>query len=153
MTARVEPTTDIGLISEAMTHPRVYPYIKDDSCPARGDFRPHIGAPFVYLAAFDDDEFLGVFVLHPHNEILWEVHTCLMPNGWGPAALEATAAGMRWIWANTACIRIMTVVPEGNLLAMRLAQKSGMTEFGFNPKCFRVNGKAVGLHMLGISKE
>lgn len=162
MSITITPLQDVEAIRAAMTHPRVYPHIADDSCPDAKDFQPVLDGPFVYLGAFDsvdehdpfdEFEYLGLFMIHPHSTVLWEGHTCLLPNAWGPRSIPAAQAAIRWVFENTPCQRFVTTVPEGNPLALRLARKAGMTEYGRNPKSLQRGGILIDQTLLGLNKE
>jgi RimJ/RimL family protein N-acetyltransferase len=147
-----KPITDVDLISKAIRHPRIWPSISDDGSPSPEEFVPIIDDSIIYLGFFDSDQFLGLFMLHPHNAACWEVHTCMLPIAWGRASLFA-AECIEWVFNHTACLRLITNVPKDNSLARRLALSVGMREFGINPKSFLKNGIALDQYMLGISKE
>lgn len=146
------PIHDIELITEAMRNPRVWPSISDDSSPAPELFQPCLDGHVVYLGMFVHDRFHGLFMLHPHNHICWEVHTCLLPIAWGRATRFASEC-VDWVFSHTPCLRLITNIPKGNPLARRLALSVGMREFGINPSSFLKNGIAIDQFMLGISKE
>lgn len=148
----IAPLRDQALIAETMRHPRIYPHIKDDTCPAAAEFEPVLDGPFVYVGAYRGAQFLGLFMLHAHSTVLWEVHTCLLPDAWGSTALRCTEACAEWVWSNTTCERLITAVPEGNELALRLAKRSGMVEYGSNPASFLRDGKLIAQTLLGMSK-
>lgn len=150
---RVEQINDKALIVAALRHPRIYPHVSDDGCPdAMGlDIVPMPGAFF--LGAFDEAEYLGCFFVQRHNFVLYEVHTCLMPNAWGARSRLATKACADWLFGCTPCVRIITTVPVGNALALRLAHQSGMVEYGRNPRSMLKGGELVDTVMLGMSKE
>lgn len=152
MSIVAKPISDADLIIRSITHPRVWPSISDDSSPDREDFVPVISDGIIYLGMYAADEYCGLFMLHPHNSICWEVHTCLLPNAWGRASIF-TAECLEWIFENTQCQRLITNIPDGNPLAKRLALASGMQSFGINPKSFLKNGILLNQTMLGISKE
>lgn len=149
----VKPITDLELITSAITHPRVWPRVSDDSSPLPEDFSPTLSETIVYLGAFDADQFHGLFMLHAHNAICWEVHTCLSPSAWGKFSVLFAAACVEWVFEHTACQRLITNVPTGNALALRLAKSVGMQQFGVNPRSFLKCGVALDQIMLGISKE
>lgn len=149
----VKPLTDLELITSAITHPRVWPSVSDDSSPAPEAFRPALSDSVIYLGAFEADTFHGLFMLHAHNAICWEVHTCLLPSAWGKASTLFARACIDWAFAETSCARLITNVPAGNALALRLAHSVGMQPFGLNPQSFLKHGRALDQHMLGISKE
>lgn len=150
---KIQRIHDRELISRTMAHPRVYPHISDDGCPPRQDFAAHLDDSLIYLGAFDGGEYLGLFLAHPQNLVCYEVHTCLLPSAWGESALLASTACRDWLFSNTPCVRIITNVPDGNDLALSFAKRSGMSEFGRNPKSIQVNGILLDQVLLGISKE
>jgi RimJ/RimL family protein N-acetyltransferase len=147
------PITDEELISSTIRHPRIWPSISDDGCPPPNEFRHQVSDAMIYLGMFSDDEFHGFFMLHRHNAICWEVHTCLLPSAWGKLSAILAGECIEWIFSETECRRLITNVPAGNILAKRLALSVGMTEFGRNPRSFLKNGEAIDQIMLGISKE
>lgn len=152
---RIERMDDISSVAGTMTHPRVYPHVSDDFSPAPGDLANclHPVDSVFYLAAYDGEEYLGLFFLHQHNSVMYEVHTCLLPNAWGGRSVDAAKACAAWMFENTPCQRIVTYVPVDNVLALRLARNSGMQQIGINHDSIMRGGKLVSQHMLGLSKE
>jgi RimJ/RimL family protein N-acetyltransferase len=146
-----ERTTDQALIHRVMTHPRIWRAITDDGTPPVEEYKPVVADAFHYVAVHDAGELLGLFLFTPMNTVLWEVHTCLLPNSWGGRALEAARGISTWVWANTGFRRVITSVPSYNRLALRLAKEAGMIEYGVNVKSFLKNGRLWDQHMLGIS--
>lgn len=150
---RVEPITDQRVIDETLRHPRVYRHIRDDFCPEDPRQFSAPAGPFLYLAAYHGAEYLGLFMLQAHSAVLWEVHTCLLPTAWGGATLACTAACAQWMWERTPCQRLITAVPEGNELALRLARRSGMADYGVNPRSLQRGGRLLDQTMLGMSRS
>jgi RimJ/RimL family protein N-acetyltransferase len=144
-----QPTQDLALIRSVITHPKIWEHVSDDYSGAPESFEPPRA---LYLAVHDGAELLGVFMVHPHNAINWEVHTCLMPNAWGARAKAAAQAAIAWMWANTPAERLITNVPVPNRLALRFAKQAGFTEFGRNPNSFQKHGILHEQILLGISK-
>lgn len=144
---------DVDRITETLRHPRIYPHITDDSCPVDPkEFYPSIGDPLVHLGVFDEDEYLGLFLVHPHSVFMWEVHTCLLPHAWGTRAVQAAKMLIQWVFDNTSCQRLITSVPQGNPLALRLARNAGMTVYGINPKSLQRDGILIDQTLLGLNK-
>lgn len=146
-----EPTNDMQLVKQIVTHPKLWPYLSDDFSPDPESFEPIQAPGIIYLLVRDGEAVLGCFVLHPHSAIVWEVHTCLLPAAWGRSE-EATRGGTEWIWANLNCVRLITNVPVSNPLALRLAKRSGMEEYGRNPHSFMKHGKTETMVLLGITR-
>lgn len=150
---RIEPIHDAELIAQTMRHPRIYAHISDDGCPPREDFSVTPTEALLHLGVYEGEQFLGLFVVHPQNFVCYEVHTCLLPDAWGSRALAATRACMDWLFSNTPCRRIVTTVPAGNELALRLARRTGLTVYGINPSSLQRHGALLDQTLLGISKE
>lgn len=150
---RISRCYDTELIRETIAHPKLYQHLSDDGCPDAEDFTVKLVDSMYYMAACDGDRYLGLFLLHPHNYVCYEVHTCLLPEAWGGTAIECGKAVVRWVFDNTPCQRLITNVPKCNRLALRLARNAGMSEFGVNEKSFMKNGVLHDQIMLGISKE
>lgn len=143
---------DVDVIRRTMLHPRIYPHVIDDNSPAPEDYVPMLPEHVYYLGIFDG-EYLGLFLFHPHNSVCFEAHTCLLPAAWGRPSSECAKAAVQWMFENTPCRRVITNVPIYNRLALRLAQRSGLTQFGINPKSHLKNGVLHDQIMLGVSKE
>lgn len=153
-TIEIQRLTSAELIAGTIGHPRVYPQSADDFSPAPEQL-PALTNPnaALYLGAFDGPEYLGLFVVEQRNGILFEVHTCLLPTAWGERAVECAKRCARWIFDNTTCRRIVTSVPDGNLLALRLAKAAGMVEYGISPRSIQRGGRLLDQRLLGIDKE
>lgn len=148
----VGPTRDLALVKQIMTDPSIWPGITDDGCPKPEDFVPLGDEHVIYLLAYKDSQVCGLFMLHPHNEICWEVHTCLLPEGRGWKARELVAQGFKWVWANTKCLRIITNVPAFNFPALGLAHDVGFEVIGVNKGSFMKQGVVYDQTILGISR-
>lgn len=145
-------STDYALIRGIMSHPAVYPHLTDDDSPAAADFRPIESDLIWYLVVWDGNQLLGLWMLHPHNAICWEIHTVLLPNSWGDQAHRAAAAVLAWIWQNTPCRRIVTNVPADNRLAYHFALSAGLEVYGTNEASFLKHGRLQDQICLGISR-
>lgn len=146
-------TFDEEFIRRVMTHPKIWPHIADDNAPAAEDFAPIMHPGLYYLAPEIDGVPVGVFFYHAHSTVLWEVHTCVLPEHWGAAALYAAQAGLKWMVTNTSCRKVVTNVPVLNSVAYRFARRVGMLPEGLNRKSFLKDGTLHDQHVLGITKE
>lgn len=152
---RIQRSTDASLIKRVITHPRVYPHVSDDSSPDPEKFyvSEAVKHPNVYfLLAYDGNELLGLFMVHQHNGVMYEVHTCLLPNAWGEKATEAGKKLIRWVFENTPCEKLITFVPEGNTLALRFAKRCGLRLEGLVTKSYRKGGRLLNQSLLGVEK-
>jgi RimJ/RimL family protein N-acetyltransferase len=147
-----ERTRDFATVKAIITHPQIWPHVGEDSAPPAADFMPVEDESVWYILVRDGAELLGLFVFAAVRSTCWEVHTCLLPNAWGPRAIAASREVAEWIWANTPCRRIVTCVPGYNRLALRLAKRAGLRAYGRNPKSYVKAGIAHDEILLGLSK-
>lgn len=143
----ISQTTDIDFIIKCVTNPHVWNASADDGCGDPDLFFLELDRKVIWVRSDDD----GVFMLHPHNRTTYEVHTLLLPHVVG-RGVEIGKQALQWAWDNTPAERIVTNVPEFNLLALRYAKKMGFEQYGFNPKSFKRDGVLYGQTLLGISK-
>ena len=148
---RISRTFDYELVRALMTHPRVYPWLADDGSPPPEEYEPP-ESDLLYYLLVEEDGPVGVFLFVPENAATVHVHTCLTPAIWG-RSIEATEAARRWIFENTQFQRITTTIPEDNRLAARLAVRSGMKEYGRNPKSYLKGGVLLDQVLYGMNKE
>lgn len=150
---RIWRTMDADLIRSIMANRWVYRHISDDGSPEREDFHPILDDRVIYLAVPGlDGSASGIFMLHPHNTVCYEVHTCMTPAAWGEIARNGAFEGCRWMFENTLCERIITNVPVYNSLAEKFSIDCGMKKFGVNPKSIMKNGILHDQMLYGISK-
>jgi len=148
-----ERSFDYRLIRHILTHPMIYRHITDDHSPPPEQYAPIESEGVWYILAFEDEEILGAWILHPQNSICWEIHTCLLPHAWGTPALIAGRMLPDWIWEHTPCRRVITNVPVFNRVALAYAQRVGMAQYGVNPASFLKDGKLWDQVLLGISPQ
>lgn len=149
---RFERTEDPVLVRQIVTHEAIYPYVTDDNAPSAQDCHPPMHKDLLYLLCRDEDALLGMWLFVPSNSVTWEVHTYLLPDhGWrkGRQAARECAA---FIWANTGCQRLWTVVPEFNRAALMFAKSAGFKPFGINERSFLKGGKLYNQTCLGLSR-
>lgn len=146
---RIARTHDMPLVRGILSHPAIWPYIHDD-----GVTEPNpIDHEELYWLLVDDGAPAGVFLLHPHNTVTYEIHTCLLPRTWGGQSREAAQLVLRWMFENTGCRKVITNVPADNPLALRFARRAGLKDEGVNRKSFLKNGVLLDQLVLGIMKE
>lgn len=152
---RIERTFNRQFVNEVITHPRIYPHVSQDFAPAPAEFDcgPIMAVPdALFLVPMDGEERCGVFMVVPHSAIMHEVHTCILPQYWG-RSVEAGKALIDWVFANTKCLKLITLVPVDNVLAYRLARNCGMSVEGTLTASFMKNGKLLDQKVLTVSKR
>jgi RimJ/RimL family protein N-acetyltransferase len=146
-------TRDPGVITNVLTHLRVWDNVHDDFAPPREVWRPEIHDSVWYVAAHDKGEVIGLFTVYPQNHVCWEIHIAFLPKAWGPRAKRAFGEFVTWLMAHTRCERLIASVPRTNPLAIRFAKAVGMQEYGLNMRSVKIGGQLVDQILLGLSKE
>lgn len=144
----IQPVQDLRLVTETIKHPRIWNWVSDDNS-SKASFQANDA--MLWLGAYDK-EYMGCFGVHPENSVMWQIHTCLLPEAWG-RSLEAAELVIQWMFNNTKCRKLITLVPVNNTLALRLAKKAGMTMEGKLTRSFLKNGVLLDQHILGICGE
>jgi len=147
--------SDMAVIRSTITHPKIYPYVTDFAGPDPDYYHPE-WSPFqiLYVGAFDDDKYLGLFKLTPQFIKSVSIHTCLLPEAYGSKALEAGKGIINWVFDNFNHNHLTTFIPESNRLALRFALKCGMKPCGFLNKAWQTykEGKEEGVYMLQVER-
>lgn len=129
-------TGNKSLIREIITHPKVWPWLSDDSFPPKELYCPPDNAAVFHLLATDADtgECFGLVITHAITAALWEVDHALLPPAYGAPAYAIGRALEAWIWSNTSAETILGLTPVDNRLALKYARRQGMTESGRIPR-------------------
>jgi len=143
-------TLDEAAIKATVTHPAIWPHVADDSCSLDTYAPPINGVLWLEVV---DEQSLGMYLVHPHNCVTYEIHTCLLPVAWGAKAKQAGKLVLDWIFANTNCQKVVTQVPQTNALALRYAKRCGMVVEGNNRQSFLKDGQLLDMTQLGITKK
>jgi RimJ/RimL family protein N-acetyltransferase len=139
----IKPSTDRGFIIECVTHPKVWPHV---TCDGVDSFNPD---GHVFVEAVDGQDRLGVFMLHPLNPALVEIHTALLPHSWGVKAAQAAKSLLEYL-AGKNIKKAITMVPQDNPLAKRFAIKAGMRVEGRITKSYPKGGVMLDQDILGV---
>lgn len=145
-------TNDLDYVRSVLTHPKIWRHIVDDGNGLPDEFNVPDSDSIYWLVPNDGSD-LGVFMVHPVNNFMFEVHTALLPEAYGDKAKIAAKKLIEWVFENTQCLKLITHVPEYNRLAYKFALNAGMKEEGLITKSFMRNGKLIDQYVLGIGKE
>jgi hypothetical protein len=148
-----ERTTDYVLIRQILTDPGIYRYMGDDSLPPAEKFEVNAHPLANYILAMRRCEIVGLFCLFPENAICWQAHVAML-RGVPPAVTHRAGRDIvAWVWANTACVRLIASVPACNRAAVRFGLTAmGLTEFGRNKASFMKAGRLWDQVLMGTSK-
>lgn len=144
-------STDYPLIRALITHPTQWRAASDDFSPSREEFQPNEDPRIVYLIASDDTGPFGLFTLLPQNGVCFEIHCAMMPSAWGKQSTEALKKAIAFMWALTPARRIVASIPASNRLAIALAKRAGMTQYGINERSILKGAALIDQVLLGVS--
>lgn len=137
----------MDLVRSILAHPAIWPHIHEDGTEAPDP----LDHESVHWMLVEPDKPLGVFLLHAHGQVCWEVHTCLLPACWGPAAASAARALGAYVFDQLGAQKLITRVPAYNRPALRFAKASGFRVEGVNRASYLRNGEAIDQIMHGIT--
>lgn len=143
-------TRDMELVRSIVSHPAIWPHISDDGPTTPDDIEDVEALHWMLVSA---GEPLGLFMVHAHNIVCYEMHTCLLPHAWGAPAKEAAQRLLAWAFEETDCKKMITAVPAYNRAALRFAKAGGMVQEGINRASILRNGELVDQIMLGITEK
>lgn len=140
-------THDMSVVRLILADRAIFPHIHEDGI-TEPDPIDHEGFHWVLVTA---DKPIGVFLLHAHGAICWEVHVCLLPAAWGKRARLAAEKLKQYIFGDLKAQKIIVRVPAYNRRAVQFAKASGMQIEGVNRASFLRGGEAIDQVMLGIT--
>ena len=143
-------------VDHVWKHPEVFPDIADDyvTDPDKFDTEILLQNESIYvLGGFHNFAITSIFYYQPHNTIMYEVHSAVLPEYRGKQAIEFAKLSLDSMFTETACMKVITHVPEGNPAAYALARRVGMVKEGVNRASIMKNGKLIDQVFLGITKE
>lgn len=141
----------IDFVNRILTDDSIYPFIADDYSPAKEEFTalPFLENESVYVLSPNE---YSVFVIHPHNSIMYEIHVNILPEGRGRHAIEATGKAFEYIFTETKCEKLICIIPVICENVYSFALKMGMEPEGILKESFLKNGKLIDQHIMGIGK-
>ena len=148
----IERCLDASLINSIITHPAIFPHVTDDfgGSPEDFDCSEALKTEGVLFLTPRQGQVLGVFMVHKHTTVLWEVHTCLLPET--ENKLDCAKALIRWMFQSTTCRKLISWAPADNKRAYHFALKAGLVDEGICKKSFLKNGVLLDQHLMGIGK-
>jgi RimJ/RimL family protein N-acetyltransferase len=118
---RLATLEDIPEINRILNHEEIYRWATMGKRTAPLDIGPAFDKVFVLL----EDTGGGCIVLDPYSEGTVEVHTCLLEAFRGKNAAAIVRDTLRFAFAETGCMEILTKVPTDNKAADLFARQVG----------------------------
>lgn len=144
---------DLNLVERILTDDAVFEMICDDGMTE--DFKAEFVSSYLKHPA--------VFVLHPNewtififtprNLVMYEAHTAIMREGRGKPAIQAGRNAIEWMFTETTCRKIISLVPGFNPMAGIFARWCKLKREGTIENSFLKDGQLYDQTIYGISKE
>lgn len=145
----LERTRNMAEVAAILSHPAIFRHVGDDSVMS---CEP-VDHDAFYWMLVNDGEPAGVFLVHAHNSVCYEMHTSILPRAWGEKASQAAQMLLAWAFNATPCLKMITAVPAYNRAALRFAKAGGMVQEGVNRSSFLHDNALIDQIMLGITKQ
>lgn len=116
-------TMDATFLNEVANHPDVRPYLGAPQVPTL-DLTQIVQDPGNVVLVNEH----GGWVLHPIMPTVYELHTMFLPEGRGRAYFAAAKEALRYVFAQTDCLEIVTKCPDDNGPARMAASLVGFRE-------------------------
>lgn len=143
---------DVNFLTEVFSHPDMWRWLGDDNTPPLASINLQILLDSTVFSILIPDK-IGFFMFHPWNSTTFEMHSAVLPAYRGKPAMEGARLAGHWMFDNTTCRKIVTLVPRSNIRAKFLARKGGMHEEGMITRSFLKDGQMIDQYLYGICKE
>lgn len=149
---KIERTEDVTLITSILSHPEIKDLVSDD-----GEVTVPLHPQLYYLLpkieigvepGMIEERVIGCLAFVPINHITWNPHIAILPQyrGIGTQAMEL---GMKWMFKNTRCKKLIANVPEYNVPMLRVFEKCDFKREGYSPDSLMKNGQLHGRILMG----
>ena len=143
---------DFEKVHRILSHESVYPFISDDYCPEK----PAEDLGIFYFS----DEIIkvlmpnesSVFICVPLSNNVYSVHSNVLPERRGKAAIRAGRDCAKWMFNNTECSTIISFTPIQNKAALMFSSLVGFKRIGIIEKSFKKNGVFQDQVITGLNK-
>lgn len=95
----------------------------------------------------------GGVLFHQIMQGCYEIHTQVLPEGRGAWCLEMIQRAFHWMFTKTDAVEILTRCPRGNLPAIALTKRSGLSFEFTRPLSWIFKGKPVDVDVYSISVQ
>jgi RimJ/RimL family protein N-acetyltransferase len=147
----IKQTADYTLVRDFIRQPAQWQAATDDFAPDPETWQPNPDPRIIYLAAREGQRLFGVFTVIPHSTVCHEIHMAADISRF-KTATHALRAAIAWMFAHTHAARIVASIPATNGLAIALARRAGLEQYGMNPRSFQKRGRLVDQILLGTSR-
>lgn len=152
MDIQLKCSKNFEVINGILRHESIYPNVSDDGTPPPMECDVTDSA-MVFVLIYSDAVLAGLYALQFHSSVMLEIHTCILPEFRGKCAAVAAKRIIEWVFKNTPCEKLITLVPAFNRAALLYALCAGLKKEGCITKSFKSGGVLHDQTLLGINKE
>jgi RimJ/RimL family protein N-acetyltransferase len=147
----IQRTYDMQLVRDIWTHPKLYHWMIDDTCPKAEHFMPQEHHHMHYLLVKQDGQNMGVILFHPISFYLYEIHIGILPLFWGKKVEDAVTTALYYLKDATKAIKVIAIIPADNRKTYHLAKRCGFAREGVIKQSTIRHGKTLDQNLLGVS--
>lgn len=140
---------DVQVVFKILTEGTIWSDISEDGATVN---IPDVSRD-LYLGIWDGPTIVGMYKFNQLTSICWEVHTCIFKQ-YRKLAPSTVSFVYGWLLNNIANLqKIVSRIPETQRHVLQFALKAGLKKEGFNRNSYLKNGKIIGQHLVGITRE
>jgi len=123
----VARTFDVHQLNYIARDESIYPHISNDDSPPPEEFELYnLNTPSNYfLTIKNNNKLVGFWMLLERSPSIYDVHTCILPEGRGQVASLALPQALKYIFTATPAMLLVTQVPASNPEARKFATWAG----------------------------
>lgn len=152
---RLERTFDQALIRSVIGHPEIRPLVlegEDVPVPMHESIYYFAARVERHADGAIEDDLVGIVAFIPVNSISWNPHVAVLPSYRG-SGTEIVRLAIAWMFAHTACEKVVAYPPAYNVSMIRVFEKCGFKLEGCSPRSFRWHGEMHARLLYGLEKE
>jgi len=148
----IERSQDYNLINSILNTPELFATIAEDCNVTCGEFDTMESDSIYYLLAKEDDNVIGLFIVHPDSKISYEIHANILKKYRKDYSKKACDDVLVWIWDNIDTDKVNCNIPTLYQNVISRAKESGFVEEGVRTHSYLKNGEALDVMFLGVKR-
>lgn len=146
---------ELSSIEAVFNHPSIKDDVWDGGIPKKLPVSPSIYYLLAKEERFSDgaveDIVIGAMMFVPMNSVTWNPHIAVYEEHRG-LGTEVLKEGMKWMFENTPCVKLVAYPPAFNKAMIRVFEKCEWKNEGYSPASFMWRGALHDRVMFGTGK-
>ena len=155
MGVSIEQTWDENLIYSILKDPDIWADISDDySDIAKFQIDPKLDG-YYFLAVWSGMTCIGLYILHPFNNVTLEIHANILPAHREKCAKDSAKAVLQWIdeYIPERYQKLIARIPECYPHVYHFTLNNGFNDEGRLVKAYQEDGELYDIHILGLERK